>query len=75
VDTPFWLDEPASPVEADSQGPVDVIGAGITGCACALQLAGGGLRVRVHDARGIAEGGNLRAYPRLAAASGASPEP
>jgi len=30
---PFWLDEPTSPVETDSRGPVDVaiIGAGITG--------------------------------------------
>jgi glycine/D-amino acid oxidase-like deaminating enzyme len=62
VDTPFWLDEPTSPVVADSQGPVDVaiIGAGITGCACALELARGGLRVRVHDARGIAEGASGR---------------
>jgi glycine/D-amino acid oxidase-like deaminating enzyme len=62
VDTPFWLDEPASPVKADSLGPVDVaiIGAGITGCACALELARGGLRVRVHDARGIAEGASGR---------------
>jgi glycine/D-amino acid oxidase-like deaminating enzyme len=62
VDTPFWIDEPTSPVEADSQGPVDVaiIGAGITGCACALELARGGLRVRVHDARGIAEGASGR---------------
>jgi gamma-glutamylputrescine oxidase len=59
---PFWLDEPTSLVEADSQGPVDVaiIGAGITGCACALELARGGLRVRVHDARGIAEGASGR---------------
>jgi glycine/D-amino acid oxidase-like deaminating enzyme len=62
VDTSFWLDEPTSPVVADSQGPVDVaiIGAGITGCACALELARGGLRVRVHDARGIAEGASGR---------------
>jgi len=62
VDTPFWLDEPTSPVEADSLGPVDVaiIGAGITGCACALELARSGLRVRVHDARGIAEGASGR---------------
>ena len=62
MDTPFWLDEPTSPVEVDSQGPVDVaiIGAGITGCACALELARGGLRVRVHDARGIAEGASGR---------------
>jgi glycine/D-amino acid oxidase-like deaminating enzyme len=39
---------------------VAVIGAGITGCACALALAQSGLRVRVHDARGIAEGASGR---------------
>jgi gamma-glutamylputrescine oxidase len=62
VDTPFWLDEPTRPVDSDSQGEVDVaiIGAGITGVSCALALARGGLRVRVHDARGIAEGASGR---------------
>jgi glycine/D-amino acid oxidase-like deaminating enzyme len=62
VDTPFWLDEPSTPVETDSQAPVDVaiIGAGITGCSCALGLARAGLSVRVHDARGIAEGASGR---------------
>jgi len=62
VDTPFWLDEPTRPVAAGSQGEVDVavIGAGITGVSCALALARGGLRVRVHDARGIAEGASGR---------------
>src|SRR5205807_10028707 len=39
---------------------VAVIGAGITGCVCALALARSGLRVRVHDARGIAEGASGR---------------
>lgn len=39
---------------------VAVIGAGITGCSCALALARGGFRVRVHDARGIAEGASGR---------------
>ena len=79
MDTPFWLDEPTSPVEADSQGPVDVaiIGAGIAGCACALELARGGLRVRVHDARGIAEGASGRnggfALRGGAARTGATP--
>src|SRR5213593_1868818 len=59
---PFWLDEPMRPVAAGSQGEVDVavIGAGITGVSCALALARGGLRVRVHDARGIAEGASGR---------------
>jgi gamma-glutamylputrescine oxidase len=62
VDTPFWLDEPTRSVAAGSQGEVDVavIGAGITGVSCALALAHGGLRVRVHDARGIAEGASGR---------------
>jgi len=62
VDTPFWLDEPTRPVAAGSQGEVDVavIGAGITGVSCALALARGGLRVRVHDARGVAEGASGR---------------
>jgi gamma-glutamylputrescine oxidase len=62
VDTPFWLDEPTRSVDAGSQGEVDVavIGAGITGVSCALALARGGLRVRVHDARGIAEGASGR---------------
>jgi gamma-glutamylputrescine oxidase len=39
---------------------VVIIGAGITGCSAALALARGGLRVRVHDARGIAEGASGR---------------
>jgi glycine/D-amino acid oxidase-like deaminating enzyme len=62
VDTPFWLDEPTPPVDSSSQGKVDVaiIGAGITGVSCALALARGGLRVRVHDSRGIAEGASGR---------------
>src|SRR5438132_13579206 len=62
VDTPFWLDEPTASVDAGSQDEVDVaiIGTGITGVACALALARGGLRVRVHDARGIAEGASGR---------------
>jgi glycine/D-amino acid oxidase-like deaminating enzyme len=62
VDTPFWLDEPTRPVDSGSQGKVDVavIGAGITGVSCALALARGGLRARVHDARGVAEGASGR---------------
>jgi gamma-glutamylputrescine oxidase len=62
VDTPFWLDEPTPPIDSGSQGEVDVavIGAGITGVSCALALVRGGLRVRVHDARGIAEGASGR---------------
>src|SRR2546425_12880773 len=60
--TPFWLDESGLEFETPTVERVDVavIGAGITGCACALALARGGLRVRVHDARGIAEGASGR---------------
>ena len=39
---------------------VAIVGAGITGCSAALRLAEGGLRVRVHDARGVAEGASGR---------------
>jgi glycine/D-amino acid oxidase-like deaminating enzyme len=62
VATPFWLDEPSRAVDSGTQDEVDVavIGAGITGVSCALALARGGLRVRVHDARGIAEGASGR---------------
>jgi glycine/D-amino acid oxidase-like deaminating enzyme len=43
-------------------GPVDVaiVGAGVTGCSCALTLAEAGLRVRVHEARGVATGASGR---------------
>jgi glycine/D-amino acid oxidase-like deaminating enzyme len=60
---PYWLEDPAPP-RADTKldGPVDVaiVGAGVTGCSAALRLAVGGLRVRVHDARGVAEGASGR---------------
>src|SRR2546423_2636285 len=59
----YWLEEadafvPRTPVA----GRVDVavVGAGVTGCACALKLARAGLRVRVHDAREIAGGASGR---------------
>ena len=60
--TPFWLAEPPPELEvaATDSADVAVIGAGITGCSAALALARGGLRVRVHDARGIAEGASGR---------------
>jgi gamma-glutamylputrescine oxidase len=63
VTTPYWLDEPAQALPRKrSPGPVDVgiVGAGITGCACALALAEAGLRVRVVDERRVAEGASGR---------------
>jgi gamma-glutamylputrescine oxidase len=62
LETPFWLTEPADAVGTTSLDTVDIaiIGAGITGCTCALALANSGLHVRVYDARGIAEGASGR---------------
>ncbi len=62
METPFWLAELPPPTAARSSDRVDVavIGAGITGCACALALARAGLRIGVYDARGIAEGASGR---------------
>jgi glycine/D-amino acid oxidase-like deaminating enzyme len=60
--TPYWLEEPAPTLPPGDGGPVDVgiVGAGITGCACALTLAEAGLRVRVVDERRVAEGASGR---------------
>ena len=37
-----------------------IVGAGVTGCSCALTLAEAGLRVRVHEAREVAGGASGR---------------
>jgi glycine/D-amino acid oxidase-like deaminating enzyme len=61
--TPYWLDEAAPAfTKAGEGGHVDVgiVGAGITGCSCALALAEAGLRVRLVDARRVAEGASGR---------------
>jgi gamma-glutamylputrescine oxidase len=60
--TPFWLEDAPVSVEAKPLESVHVaiVGAGITGCSAALVLARAGLRVRVHDARGIAAGASGR---------------
>jgi gamma-glutamylputrescine oxidase len=63
VQTPLWLDEerPAIPDALLERSPdVEIVGAGITGCTCALALARRGLAVRVHEARRIAEGASGR---------------
>ena len=60
---PYWLEDPKPPLpdtKLDGRADVAIVGAGITGCAAALRLAEAGLRVRVHDARGIAEGASGR---------------
>lgn len=81
---PYWLEEPAPDlVQRDAGGHVDVgiVGAGVTGCACALALAEAGLRVRVVDERRVAEGasgrnggfalrGTAAAYDQVVAAFG-----
>jgi gamma-glutamylputrescine oxidase len=59
----YWLEDP-SPKRPETQlaGRADlaIVGAGVTGCSAALHLAQAGLRVRVHDARGIAGGASGR---------------
>jgi glycine/D-amino acid oxidase-like deaminating enzyme len=59
---PFWLTEARPTVASQKLDHVDVavIGAGITGCACAAALAGEGKRVRVYDQRGVGEGASGR---------------
>jgi gamma-glutamylputrescine oxidase len=59
----YWLEDPAEPLPQPAwQGRPDVvvIGGGVTGCSCALTLAGAGVRVRVHEAREIASGASGR---------------
>ena len=60
--TPFWLAEARPSVASATvdRADVAVVGAGITGCACAGTLARAGLRVRVHDARGVGTGASGR---------------
>jgi gamma-glutamylputrescine oxidase len=59
----YWLaaERPRLP-DVRLQGPADVavVGGGITGCACALALAEGGLRVVLHEARELAGGASGR---------------
>ena len=63
MDAPYWLEDSAPPradTKLDGRVDVAIVGAGVTGCSAALRLADGGLRVRVHDARGVAEGASGR---------------
>jgi gamma-glutamylputrescine oxidase len=59
----WWLSEAPTPALASDevgQPDVEIVGAGITGISAALTLAAAGKRVRVHDARGVAEGASGR---------------
>ena len=63
MDVPYWLEEQSHRHSGTTlEGPVDVaiVGAGVTGCSAARRLAEAGLRVRVHDERGVAEGASGR---------------
>jgi len=59
----YWLDEAAPPLPRrplDRWPEVEVVGGGVTGCACALALAGRGTAVRLHEARTVGSGASGR---------------
>src|SRR5918992_2267225 len=63
----YWLEEAGPPRSLQQsvakfwgRPGVVVVGGGVTGCACALALARGGMRVRLHEAREIAGGASGR---------------
>jgi glycine/D-amino acid oxidase-like deaminating enzyme len=61
--TSYWLAEEAPALEPkrhDGRVDVAIVGGGVTGCACAHALAHGGMSVRVHEARKVAEGASGR---------------
>jgi gamma-glutamylputrescine oxidase len=60
---PYWLEDERPDIPKrrhDGRVDVAIVGAGVTGCSAALQLAGAGSSVRVFDERGIAEGASGR---------------
>jgi glycine/D-amino acid oxidase-like deaminating enzyme len=60
---PFWLEEAAEPLarrRLRGRPEVEIVGGGVTGCACALGLATAGVRVRLHEAREVASGASGR---------------
>jgi glycine/D-amino acid oxidase-like deaminating enzyme len=60
----YWLEDGYRPSLAanrlDGRVDVAIVGAGVTGCSCALTLAEAGRRVRVHEAREVAGGASGR---------------
>jgi len=59
----YWLSEPSEPLArtaSEFRPDVVIVGAGVTGCSCALTLAEHGKRVRVHEARQVASGASGR---------------
>jgi glycine/D-amino acid oxidase-like deaminating enzyme len=75
--TSYWLAEPTESllhVELAGEADVAVVGAGITGCACALALAEAGAKVRLFDARESAGGASGR-NGGFALRGGAAPYP
>jgi glycine/D-amino acid oxidase-like deaminating enzyme len=63
VGTPYWLDASApsyGPLAGDEAVEVAVVGAGVTGLACARALASAGKRVRVIEARRAGSGASGR---------------
>jgi glycine/D-amino acid oxidase-like deaminating enzyme len=59
----WWLADKAPLLRSTRlDDPVDVaiVGAGVTGCSCALTLARAGLRVRIYEARTVASGASGR---------------
>src|SRR6266540_3899940 len=59
----WWLTEDSPPEFAAvevAEPDVEIVGAGITGISAALMFAAAGKRVRVHEARGVAEGASGR---------------
>lgn len=83
----LWLEEPRDDLRFARFGgraEVAVIGGGVTGCSCALTLAGRGARVRLYEATEIAAGasgrnggfalrGAAKPYDRARGALGAEP--
>jgi gamma-glutamylputrescine oxidase len=75
--TPYWLAEPREPLprtRLSGQPEVAVVGGGVTGCSCALALAEAGVRVRLYEAREIADGASGR-NGGFALRGGAAPYP